>query len=269
MNTFRLMTTLRRLKKIKEMLNKVEHSQLSTEEKQKVLQAYQNVIHFAWIYGSFMVISSVIFAIVVGLNFPEDDPEKMMMIMLVAIPVVAVVEIAILVIVPLMMLRGTGPIIYKVEMGFDGKSEEELKRFALSKKEKKSVTKYNVGQVFWSVALIIAIGITYMLFKSSDRNIILVIAGVIVSIFCFVMEDSCRVEQHRIKSGYYKKEYGFYCGNCRNKVTVPFERLHEYENLKRNEAGIRILYCAKCGNAVPFIGFDQALKDYKKYLKNR
>ena len=268
MNTFRLFSALHRFEEIEKMLNRVEHSKLSIEEKRKVLGAYHNVKKFAWIYGSFMVISLVLFATLLGLFFPEDDPQMMLIVFVVLVPSVVVVETAILVIVPLVLLRGTKEIIRKVDLGLDGKSEEELARFALSKKEKKSVSRYKAADVFWSVATLVAASVTVYLFRALDGNIFVAILGGIVSLFCYGMEDSCRVERHRIETGYYKKEYGFYCGNCKNEVTIPFENLEEYTNLKRNEAGIRILFCFKCGTAVPLFNFDQALKDYKKYKKN-
>lgn len=207
-------------------------------------------------------------AILLGVFFPEDDPEMMMIMFVVLIPSVVVVEMVILVIVPLVLLRETKEIIRKVDLGLDGKSEEELARFALSKKEKKSVSRYKAADVFWSVATFVAAFVTVYLFRALDENIFVAILGGIISLFCYVMEDSCRVERHRIETGYYKKEYGFYCGNCRNEVTIPFEDLEEYTNLRRNEAGIRILFCSKCGTAVPLINFDRELKDYKKYKKN-
>ena len=261
--TLNMMRALRGIERNRELLMRVQNSRLSMAEKQKVFQSYRRAGLFALIYGIFMVVSFVAIGMIVGFFFAEDNDQ--MIISCLAIVGLVVVEMLILVIVPTVMMKEAKVIIKKMEYGFDGRSNEELARYALNAQEMKALSKYKVGTGLWCAAMYIIILAAIILFYVLDNNVVVAIVGTVMAIFCYAMVECCQVNRRKIESGHYKKEHGYYCSRCRNEVTIPYHLLESYNNISRNASGIRILYCSQCGNQVPLYGFDKALKEYRKY----
>lgn len=140
----------------------------------------------------------------------------------------------------------------------------------LSESKQKLYRKYRNKNIIYSLLLVLCIALTiYFCIKLNlNSNSWLVIGIIIVYVLVFyILIDNCDAEMHRIKSGYYEKSLGFFCKKCGSEVKINFENLEKYNSLPRNEQGIRVMNCHNCGNPVPFYNFDNALKDYKKYLE--
>ena len=77
------------------------------------------------------------------------------------------------------------------------------------------------------------------------------------------------IEANRLKHGYYKECYGFYCKTCGAEISIPFNEIENIsKTLIRNENGIPVKQCQCCGHYVEFIALDNAVNDYQKYIKN-
>lgn len=140
----------------------------------------------------------------------------------------------------------------------------------LSELKQKLYKKYRNKNIIYSLLLVLCIILTiYFCIKLNlNSHSWLVIGIIIIYVLVFyILIDNCDVEMHRIKSGYYEKDFGFHCQKCGTEVKINFEDLEKYESLPRNENGIRVMDCHNCGNPVPFYNFDNALKDYKNYLE--
>lgn len=156
----------------------------------------------------------------------------------------------------------------KVDNGFDGLDVETINRLKPTPKEEKLIKKYKVKSVIYTFLLVLAVVIEFGIVLAFDLKLhypltyIVVIATFIV---WWILEDTCRVEIHRLKSGYYKKTYGFVCQNCKNKVLINFNEIENYKDAPRNEQGIRVIPCRVCNHLVPMYNFDSSYKEYKKY----
>lgn len=140
----------------------------------------------------------------------------------------------------------------------------------LSESKQKLYKRYRNKNIIYSLLLVLCIVLTIYFCIKFDLNTHswLVIGIIIIYVLIFyILIDNCDVEMHRIKSGYYEKSFGFFCQKCGSEVKINYAELEKYNSLPRNESGIRVMNCYNCGNPVPFYNFDNALEDYKKYLK--
>ncbi len=121
-------------------------------------------------------------------------------------------------------------------------------------------------------------GLMFLLFLAIEFSIILklgipitspitIILTLVITIIWYIKQDTYTVEIHRIESGYYKKDFGFICSKCKTEVKIKFEDIEKYNNLPRDENGIRVMNCPNCNTPVPFCDFDIILKEYQNYKK--
>lgn len=158
----------------------------------------------------------------------------------------------------------------KVDFGFDGLTEEEVNKLKPQVNEEKVIKYYRKQSWKYGIIFLIALAIEFSILLGIGVPIyspITIIITIVITIVWYIKEDTCQVEIHRIKSGYYKKDFGFLCQNCKSEVKIKFEEIDKYDNLPRNENGIRVMPCPTCNNPVPFYNFDNTRDDYKKYLE--
>ena len=121
----------------------------------------------------------------------------------------------------------------------------------------------------YELIFIIAIALEFTILLSLDIAIyypLTIIITIIITVVWYIFEDTCSVEIHRIKSGYYKKSFGFICDKSKHQVLIEFSNIEKYKDAPKNENGIRIIPCPNCNNSVPLFNFDITYNDYKKYL---
>lgn len=140
----------------------------------------------------------------------------------------------------------------------------------LSESNQKLYKKYRNKSIIYSLLLVLCIILTiYFCIKLNLNSHSFIVVGIIIIyvIVFYILIDNCDVEMHRIKTGYYGNSFGFFCQKCGSEVNINFEELEKYDSLPKNEDGIRVMNCQKCGNPVLLYNFDNALEDYKKHLE--
>lgn len=158
----------------------------------------------------------------------------------------------------------------KVDNGFDGLSENKINELKPQVNEEKAIKYYRKQSWKYGIIFLITIVIEFSILLGIGVPVyspITIIITIIITLVWYIKEDTCQVEIHRIKSGYYKKYLGFLCENCKSEVKIKFEEIDKYNSLPRNKDGIRVMPCPKCNTPVPFYNFDLKMQDYKKYLE--
>ncbi len=245
---------IRDLEQAKETMDSIEASKLPLEEKKAAKRGVRNVWIFAGVMFGVLILTAVILAV--------------LMINPIIIAVVAGGETLILIVGSLLILRNFKKAARTVSLGFDGKTQEEIHRLMPDEIDKKLLGKLRWLEAFWAVALLAAATLaacSIVIWKSKVGCI----AGLIVGFVCYLFMDSCHTEVMRLKSGYYKRDFGCLCKRCGNQVNIPFQTAENYDPLPRNQSGIRMINCPVCGYTVELLGFDSSMKDYQKYLQKR
>ena len=155
-----------------------------------------------------------------------------------------------------------------VDYGWDGLSKIEIEKLMPSNNDDIAIKKYKNKSIIANICLVLALIIEFLilfLLKVSVYSPLTIIITIIIIIVWYMIIDNYEVEIHRLKSGYYKKDYSFKCSKCETLVSIKFEEIEKYESLPKNEKGIRIMKCPSCGNDVQIFNFDRALSDYKKF----
>lgn len=271
MNKFnKIATTIHATQSLQEMeqqVRDVKNSNLTEEEKQRALKSHNKMVKITVLVVTALAIFMGIF-MSVGFSISGEMGAIFAVISM-------IVEVTILIVFAFFIKKKK---IFsdwvnayeKVANGFDGLSEDEINQLKPQVNEEKVIKYYRKQSWKYGIIFLIALVIEFLILLRLGVSVyspITIIITIVITIVWYVKEDTCQVEIHRIKSGYYKKSFGFLCQNCKTEVRIKFEEIDKYNSLPRNENGIRIMPCPKCNNLVPFYNFDITMQDYKKYLE--
>lgn len=271
MNKFnKVATTInatRGLHEMEQQVSDVKNSSLTEEEKSKALKSHNKMVKTVVWFVIGLVVAMGIF-MTIGFSISGEMGAIFGAISMVAM---VMILIAFLIIIKKKKLFSDWQNAYeKVDNGFDGLSESEINQLKPQVNEEKLIKYYRKQSWKYGIIFLIAIAIEFTILLGIGVPIyspITIIITIIITIVWYIKEDTCQVEIHRIKSGYYKKDFGFLCQNCKTEVKIKFEEIDKYNSLPRNESGIRVMNCPKCNNPVPFYNFDIKMQDYKNYLE--
>lgn len=258
--------TTRGLAEMEQQVRDIKNSNLTEEEKQKALKSHNKMVKtVVWFVIGLVAVMGIFMTI--GFSISSEMGAIFGAISMVAMTIIL---IAFLIIVKKKNLFSDWQNAYeKVDKGFDGLSEDVVNILKPNNKEELLIKKYKKKSLISGLLFLIVIGVLFTIILALDIAIyspITIILALIITGIWYFFEDTYSVEIHRIKSGYYKKSFGFLCQNCKTEVKIKFEEIEKYNSLPKNESGIRVMNCHNCGNPVPFYNYDLTLKDYKKYL---
>ncbi len=257
----------RGMHEMEQQVSDVKNSNLTEEEKNKALKAHKKMVKTViWVVIGLVVAMGIFMTI--GFSISGEMGAIFGAISMVAM---VIILIAFLIVIKKKKLFSDWQNAYeKVDNGFDGLSESEINQLKPQVNEEKLIKYYRKQSWKYGIIFLIAIAIEFTILLGIGVPIyspITIIITIIITIVWYIKEDTCQVEIHRIKSGYYKKDFGYLCQNCKTEVKIKFEEIDKYNSLPRNESGIRVMNCPKCNNPVPFYNFDIKMQDYKKYLE--
>ena len=271
MNKFnKIITTVnatRGLHEMEQQVRDVNNSKLTEEEKQKALKSHNKMVKAVFLI---VIILTICIGIFMTIGFSIGGVMAAIFGMISMIVMVTVLIVFAIFIKKKRLFSDWVNTYEKVDLGFDGLSESEINQLKPQVNEEKVIKYYRKQSWKYGIIFLIALGIEFSIILGIGIPIyspITIIITIVIAIFWYIKEDTCQVEIHRIKSGYYKKDFGFICQNCKNEVKIKFEEIDKYDNLPRNENGIRFMACSKCNNPVPFYNFDTIKQEYKKYLE--
>lgn len=257
----------RGLHEMEQQINDVKNSNLTEDEKQKALKSHNKMVKTVVWFVIGLVVAMGIF-MTIGFSISGEMGAIFGAISMVAMTIIL---IAFLIIVKKKKLFSDWQNAYeKVDNGFDGLSESEINQLKPQNNEEKLIKYYKKQSLKYGIIFLIAIAIEFAILLGIGVPVyspITIIITIIITIVWYIKEDTCQVEIHRIKSGYYKKDFGFLCQNCKTEVKIKFKEIDKYNSLPRNKDGIRVMHCPQCNNPVPFYDFDTKMQDYKKYLE--
>lgn len=257
----------RGLHEMEQQIRDVKNSNLTEEEKNKALKSHNKMVKTVVWFIIGLVVAMGIF-MTIGFSISGEMGAIFGAISMVAMTIIL---IAFLIIVKKKKLFSDWQNAYeKVDNGFDGLSESEVNKLKPQVNEEKVIKYYRKQSWKYGIIFLIVLAIEFTILLGIGIPVyspITIIITIVITIVWYIKEDTCQVEIHRIKSGYYKKDFGYLCQNCRTEVKIKFEELDKYNSLPRNKDGIRVMQCPKCNNPVPFYNFDIKMQDYKKYLE--
>lgn len=271
MNKFTKITTTinaaHGLSKMEGQVQSIKKSNLTEEEKNKALKSHNKMIKITILI---VVILTIIMAVsmIAGFSISGKVGAIISVINLIVMPTILITYV---IIARKRKLFSDWVNAYeKVDNGFDNLEEQEINKLKPNYKEELIIKKYKKKSLVSGLIFLLALTIEFSIILGLEIDIyssVTIIITLIITGVWYFFENTYQVEIHRIKSGYYKKSYGFICQKCKSKVEINFEDLEKYTSLPRNKQGIRVMNCHNCGNPVPFYNFDNALEDYKKYLE--
>ena len=231
-------STISNFSELYDKLNQVRNSDLDIESKQKVEKAFRKLGIFN-VAAAVILISLLIATPLITLMFTQS----------VLIPVgialvILLIGIIVLVIGDQKILKDCKQALYLVEMDFDGKTEEEISKLEPDIIEEKMIAVHKRKEFLWIAALLVVLlPASYILVAYGNK--IIFAAGVVLAFLCFINMDSHRVEQLRLRSGYYKRNYEILCRRCGEKVEIAFTDMEKYDGAPRSKSGIRTVPCPK------------------------
>ena len=255
-------STATNLQEIERQVAAVETSNLPQEEKNKALKAHKRMVitTVAIVIGVFLLVG-----VACGIICKVVESEIRILWCLVAV-VLGIVGLVILAICIRKLFPDWTHAYEKVDMGFDGLTEEEVNRLKPADDEKNVIKYWRRQSAKWAILYLLELAFTIFLIVKF-RSIFTIIILVVITIIWYIKEDECQVEIHRIKSGYYKQGFGYICRKCKREVFINFSEAKRYESLPRNKSNIRMMYCPYCNNEVELYNFDLNVKAYKKHLE--
>lgn len=257
----------RGLHEMEQQIRDVKNSNLTEEEKNKALKSHNKMVKTVVWFIIGLVVAMGIF-MTIGFSISGEMGAIFGAISMVAMTIIL---IAFLIIVKKKKLFSDWQNAYeKVDNGFDGLSESEINQLKPQNNEEKVIKFYQKQSLKYGIIFLIALAIEFSILLGIGVPVyspITIIITIVITIVWYIKQDTCQVEIHRIKSGYYKKDFGYLCQNCKSEVKIKFEEIDKYNSLPRNKDGIRVMQCPKCNNPVPFYNFDIKMQDYKTYLE--
>ena len=259
--------TVNNLSELKQQVATVEKSKLSEEEKNKALKSHDKMIKTSVVVT---ISVSLLLAIICGVicNVIDGDLKITLCLIVVGLGTIGLILFGIF---GRKLFPDWNKAYEKASLGFDGLSEQYVDFLKPNSKEELLIKKYKKKSLLGGLIFLIVLGIAITIIVNLKINIyspVVIISLFIITGVWYVFEDTCQVQIHKIKSGYYKKSFGFICQNCKNEVKIKFEEIDKYSSLPKNKDGVRVMPCPKCNNSVPFYNFDTTMQDYKKYLEN-
>ena len=255
------------LHEMEKQVRDVKNSNLTEEEKTKALKSHNKMVKITVL---FVIALAIVIGIFMAIGFSISG-EMGAIFGVISIIAMVTILIAFAILVKKKELFSDWVNAYeKVDNGFDGLSESEINQLKPQVNEEKAIKYYRKQSWIYGIIFLIALAIEFSILLRIGVPVyspITIIITIVITIVWYIKEDTCQVEIHRIKSGYYKKSFGFLCQNCKTEVKIKFEEIDKYNSLPRNKDGIRVMQCPKCNNPVPFYNFDTKMTDYKKYLE--
>ncbi len=261
----RVRSTIRRAKKLNKQIEAIKNSNLSDEEKEKALNCLKKMFITTVIVVILMAILITI-AILIGIS-RGGNAGAMIMVTSLVVMIVALIGYAL---IARKIFKDFAMYYDKVDNGFDGLDEQEINRLKPNTKEEALIKKYKAKSVLYTFLLVLALGLTFSIIMKLELSLnspITYIITIIIIIVWFVYEDTCRVEIHRIKSGRYKRDFGFRCKKCKTTLLIQYSDIEKYLDAPTNEYGIRVTPCQNCNNLITLYNLDEAYDDYKNYLE--
>ncbi len=255
----------RRAVKLQEKIEKIKKSNLSAEEKEKAFKSLKKLIITTTIVVvavALLMVIPVVMGILIGGNTG--------VIILVGALVAAIVLLIGYAFLAKNIFKDFVFYYDKVDNGFDGLDEQEINRLKPNQNEEALIKKYKAKSLLYIFILLLALGIEFYIVMKLELPLnspILYIVTLVIFIIWFFFEDTCRVEIHRIKSGRYKRSFGFQCKQCKTVLSIPFSEMEKYMDAPTNEYGIRVTPCQNCSHLIPLYGLEVHYTDYKKYLE--
>lgn len=260
------LNTFSNLAEINQRVKDLINSKLSNEEKIKALVSFEKVKKTIVIFISIMSAILILLFIISCMN----GMTNFWIYVICGYTLIYIISIIICVTLAKNRAHDWNKYSKIVEFGWDGLTEEERKTLSLNSRDNDAIKKYKNKDIFVSITLIIAYIIEFSILINRGVKIyspISIIITFVITAIWYVLHDTYMVEIHRLKSGFYKKDFGFYCSNCKTEVKIRFDEIEKYDSLPKNKDNIRIMKCPKCGNDVPFYNFDNCLSDYRNYKK--
>ena len=259
--------TVNNLSELKQQVATVEKSKLSEEEKNKALKSHDKMIKTSVVVT---ISVSLLLAIICGVicNAIDGDLKITLCLIVAGLGIIGLILFGIF---GRKLFPDWNKAYEKASLGFDGLSEQYVDFLKPNSKEELLIKKYKKKSLLGGLIFLIVLGIAITIIVNLKINIyspVVIISLFIITGVWYVFEDTCQVKIHKIKSGYYKRSFGFICQNCKNEVKIKFEEIDKYSSLPKNKDGVRVMPCPKCNNPVPFYNFDTTMQDYKKYLEN-
>ncbi len=257
---------VRHIKKLEKQIEKIENSNLSAKEKEKALRSLKKML----ITTTIAVVAVSLFLVIAVLIFISIGGNTGVIFLVISMTVAIALLIGYALIARKMLFKDFLMYYNKVDNGFDGLNEQEINRLKPNNKEKALIKKYKAKSVLYTFMLLLVLGIEFFIILKLelplDSPIIYIITIIIIFIW-FGYEDKCRVEIHRIKSGRYKRNFGFRCKNCKTTMLIEFSEIEKYIDAPTNEYGIKVIPCQNCNHLIPLYNLDVFYDDYKKYLE--
>lgn len=255
-------STAQNLQEIERQVAAVENSKLPEEEKNKALKAHKRMVitAFAIVIGVFLLVGAAC-----GIICKLVESEIRILLCLVAV-VIGIICLIVFAIYIRKLFPDWTSAYEKVDMGFDGLEEEVVNRLKPADDETNVIKYWRRQSAKWAILYLLELGFTIFLIVKF-RSIFTIIILVVITIIWYIKEDECQAEIHRIKSGYYKKGFGYICRKCKREVIINFSEAERYEALPRDKSNIRMMYCPYCTNVVELYNFDLNVKAYKKHLE--
>ncbi len=256
----------RNVKKIKNKIEAIKNSDLSAEEKQKALKSFKKMVVTTTIVGV-VVALLLAAAVLIGLAIGGD---KGVIFLTVSMVVAIGLLIGYALLAKAMLFKDFQMYYDIVDNGFDGLDEQEIKKLKPNSREKALIKKYKAKSILSVFVLLLVLGIEFYIIMKLELPLDSPILYIITIIIIFIWvgyEDKCRAEIHRIKSGRYKRNFGFRCKNCKATMLIEFSEIEKYMDAPTNEYGIRVAPCHNCNNLIPLYDLEVYYDDYKKHLE--
>lgn len=125
-----------------------------------------------------------------------------------------------------------------------GLTTEQINQLSPNKLEEDLVKTYKKKELKCGLMFLLFLVIEFSIILKLEVPItspITIVLTLVITIILYIKQDDYSVEIHRIESGYYKKDFGFICSKCKTELKIKFEDIEKYNNLPKNENGIRIM----------------------------
>ncbi len=256
----------RRAKKLRNKIEAIKNSNLTVEEKEKALNCFKKMLVTTTIVV--VVIALLLVVAVVMMLFIGGDAGVIFLLLSMAGAVVLLIVYAL--IARNVMFKDFRIYYDMVDHGFDGLDEHEINKLKPNQSEEALIKKYKAKSFVYTLILALVLGIEFYILGKFELPLdspVLYIITLVIFFVWYGFYDTCKVEIHRLESGYYKKSYGFRCKKCGTEVFIEFSEIEKYLDAPTNENGIRVIPCQTCNHLVPFYSFDEAYESYKKYVE--
>lgn len=251
--------------KLNQQIYDLENSNLSNEEKIRALKSFKKMMITTTIVVTIITLFIVI-AMFIVLSINETVAAIFLIISLITFIIISLFYV----IIARRIFKDWVTLYNKVYNGFDGLTEQEINKLKPNADDKILIKKYRKKSLIYGGVCLLSLALEFYIIIALNvfinSFIFVLVTTIIITVWGF-FEYNCSTERHRLKTGYYKRNFGYVCMKCKNEVFIEFDKIEIYKDAPRNENGIRVILCPKCKNSVPLYDLDIKYNDYKKYIE--